>query len=314
MHDPLAHAAGHLVRVLLQPPLGLGDPHRLEQRQGEFVGVVLGDVEVLAERLGDLLADLHDRVQRGHRVLEHHRHLCAPERTATRRSMAVTRSRGPRSVTVPARITFRFGSRPMIERDSTVLPEPDSPTTPRVLPRSRVKDHAVHRADDAALGVEVGAQVDHLSSGPSAVSGSNRSVPTFVRRRRVLMSALAHSALSRTSNLARTTSPRKLSASTVTKMTSDGASTMLGASLMSLTAGVDDVAPGDDVRIHAGADDARPASATIAMATPSSAIESMAGSTLGRTSRIMIRRCLAPWARAASDELTLGPASRSRLA
>ena len=28
----------------------------------------------------------------------------------------------------------------MIERDSTVLPEPDSPTTPSVRPRSSVKD------------------------------------------------------------------------------------------------------------------------------------------------------------------------------
>ena len=41
-------------------------------------------------------------------------------------------------------------------------------------------------------------------------------------------------------------------------------------------------------------------SATIATATPSSAIDIIAGSTLGSTSRIMMRSGLAPWARAAS--------------
>ena len=41
-------------------------------------------------------------------------------------------------------------------------------------------------------------------------------------------------------------------------------------------------------------------SATIATAIPRSAIENIAGSTLGSTSRIMIRPFFAPWARAAS--------------
>jgi len=45
---------------------------------------------------------------------------------------------------------------------------------------------------------------------------------------------------------------------------------------------------------------ARVPSATIAMATPSSAIENIAGATFGSSSRIMIRPPLAPWARAAS--------------
>ena len=34
--------------------------------------------EVHAQRLGDLVADAHQRVQRAHRVLEHHRHRSAP--------------------------------------------------------------------------------------------------------------------------------------------------------------------------------------------------------------------------------------------
>ena len=40
---------------------------------------------------------------------------------------------------LPWRTTL-LGSRPMIERESTDLPEPDSPTMPIVLPRSSVSD------------------------------------------------------------------------------------------------------------------------------------------------------------------------------
>ena len=39
-------------------------------------------------------------------------------------------------------------------RDSTVLPEPDSPTMPSVLPWSSVKRHALDRPQRAAAGGE----------------------------------------------------------------------------------------------------------------------------------------------------------------
>ena len=79
--DALAHAAGQLVGVLAEAPLRVGDADRVEQLQGLLVGLVLGDVEVVAQALGDLAPDLHDRVERGHRVLEDHRHLGAPQRS-----------------------------------------------------------------------------------------------------------------------------------------------------------------------------------------------------------------------------------------
>ena len=43
-------------------------------------------------------------------------------------------------LTLPVRTTLCFGSRPMIERDSTDLPEPDSPTMPSVSPGSIESD------------------------------------------------------------------------------------------------------------------------------------------------------------------------------
>src|SRR6478752_2438347 len=78
-HHPLAHAAGHLVRVLLQPPRRLRDADVGEQLLGGVACIGGLHPEVLDERLGELVADLHQRVQRRHRVLEDHRHLPAPD-------------------------------------------------------------------------------------------------------------------------------------------------------------------------------------------------------------------------------------------
>ncbi len=41
----------------------------------------------------------------------------------------------------------------------TLLPEPDSPTTPSVLPGSTGVGYAINRLDDAALGGEEGMQI-----------------------------------------------------------------------------------------------------------------------------------------------------------
>ena len=50
----------------------------------------------------------------------------------------------------------------MIERDSTVLPEPDSPTMPSVRPRSRVNVTPSTARTRPAGGEELGAQVGDL--------------------------------------------------------------------------------------------------------------------------------------------------------
>ena len=47
----------------------------------------------------------------------------------------------------------------MIERLSTVLPDPDSPTTPSDLPRFERARHAVDGTNEPAFGPEVGPQV-----------------------------------------------------------------------------------------------------------------------------------------------------------
>ena len=75
--DPLAHAAGKLVRVRVQRRARPGDAHLLEQLEGAPLGSVLAEAEVAAHVLGQLLAHGEHRVQRRQRVLEDHRDVAA---------------------------------------------------------------------------------------------------------------------------------------------------------------------------------------------------------------------------------------------
>ena len=69
----LPHAAGELVRVGVQPPARVGDADAVEQVGGLGPRGLLPHAAVAGQHLGDLQADRDHRVQRGQRVLEHHR-------------------------------------------------------------------------------------------------------------------------------------------------------------------------------------------------------------------------------------------------
>ena len=47
----------------------------------------------------------------------------------------------------------------MIESEVTLLPQPDSPTSPSDLARVHREIHAVHGLDDAVFGEEIGLEV-----------------------------------------------------------------------------------------------------------------------------------------------------------
>ena len=69
-HRPLAHAARQLVRVGAGP-LACGMPDELEQLAGALARRVARLAQAHLDRLGDLVADAADRVERVHRALEH---------------------------------------------------------------------------------------------------------------------------------------------------------------------------------------------------------------------------------------------------
>ena len=75
----LTHAAGELMRVVVHPPLRVGDADLLEQLHRPGPGGRPGDPGVRSELLGDVPADGVDRGQRRHRILEDHRDVAAAQ-------------------------------------------------------------------------------------------------------------------------------------------------------------------------------------------------------------------------------------------
>ena len=132
-HRALAHAAGELVRILPGPALRRGDPHRPQPVHGPLMRPPPGGSLVHLGHLGQLPAHPQGRVQRGHRVLEHHGQPGAQQRLAARGSAAPAPP-GPPSSTRAARATPGWGTSPAIPAAVRLFPEPDSPTMPTISP------------------------------------------------------------------------------------------------------------------------------------------------------------------------------------
>jgi hypothetical protein len=100
-HRPLPHAAGELVRVVVQPPLRVGDRHQAQHLRRPLTRRGPADAAVQPHRFRDLIADRPYRVQAGHRLLEDHRDLVPPDaphlHLGDPHQIPVTRpNRGPR--------------------------------------------------------------------------------------------------------------------------------------------------------------------------------------------------------------------------
>ena len=71
-HDALAHAAGKLMRIAVDGAFRRGDAHAPEQRHRALERLLLVEHAVHQHGLGELARDLEHRIERRHRVLEHH--------------------------------------------------------------------------------------------------------------------------------------------------------------------------------------------------------------------------------------------------
>ena len=78
-HGALAHAARELMRVVAGTPLGGRDADARKGRECRLGGLAAVHAAMEAQRLGDLLADGEDRVERRHRLLEDHGDAIAAE-------------------------------------------------------------------------------------------------------------------------------------------------------------------------------------------------------------------------------------------
>ena len=76
-HRPLAHAAGHLMRILFSAPLRFGNTHVVQHLHRSGAGSGLRQAIVQHDHFRNLLANGHQWVERGHRFLKDHRDLAA---------------------------------------------------------------------------------------------------------------------------------------------------------------------------------------------------------------------------------------------
>ena len=94
--------------------------------------------EMASQHLADLVADLEGRVERRHRLLEDERDLASADRAAAARSRPRA---GRRRRTAPRPSTTAVsGSSRSSDMKLTLLPQPDSPTTPSTSPSPSVND------------------------------------------------------------------------------------------------------------------------------------------------------------------------------
>ena len=68
----LAHAAGELVRIVANADFRRGDANLAEHVHNLVTQSVAFHVAVNFQRLANLVVDVEHRVERGHRVLQHH--------------------------------------------------------------------------------------------------------------------------------------------------------------------------------------------------------------------------------------------------
>ena len=178
-HHALAHAAGELVRIVVERASrreGMRDQlEHLDRARLRACGEHWSSCS--QDRLGDLLADRVHRVERGHRLLEDHRDLAAAQLRRISRSSRSSRSRPSNMHLAAGDRAGRVGSRPMIDSAVTVLPQPDSPTMPSVSPRRDARSSTPSTARNTPRSVWKWVLKIH---GPRAACPSERVVQPLV--------------------------------------------------------------------------------------------------------------------------------------
>ena len=168
-HHPLAHTARQLVRIGPSPHLWLGQLDPAQHLQGMLARLHPVDPTVAGDRLLDLVADLEGRVERGHRLLEDHRHAVAAQIGAAALGQAekISTLEDDLAAGDPRR---RARQQAMSANAVTLLPQPDSPTRHKVSPRRSEKETASTVSMGAAPNATDSASTSR-SAAPSVMGG-----------------------------------------------------------------------------------------------------------------------------------------------
>ena len=76
-HHPLAHAARQVMGVLVEPSFRVGNADHFQELQRLLGRFLVGNREMGDQGFRQLFADRQDRIERRHRLLEHHRDVLA---------------------------------------------------------------------------------------------------------------------------------------------------------------------------------------------------------------------------------------------
>ena len=171
--DALAHAPGELMRVAVERGRGIGDPHSGQHLDHPFAAGRIVELFMKFQSLRHLAADLHRRVEAGHRLLEDH---CDSDSAdgAKRRFVEPEQVRSPIQ-SAPAGHSSAVGQEaqkaPRRDRLSrSGLSDQGKDLAPGDLERQLLDDGAVVEGDADLLDAE-----DRFAGHDSAIRGSNRS-------------------------------------------------------------------------------------------------------------------------------------------
>ena len=161
-HDPLAHAAGQAGADSRRPAASAEGMRTSSSISIARALAACGDMRgVRQDRLDDLLADRVDRIERGHRLLEDHRHLAAAQAAAlvggeAEHVAALEQDRVGRDLAGRARHQAHDGERGHALAAAGFADQADGAAA------TDGEVDAVDRAEQAAVGVEVGAETADL--------------------------------------------------------------------------------------------------------------------------------------------------------
>jgi hypothetical protein len=162
-HHALLHAAAELVRVLVDAALRIGDPDLAQQRDRLLARLAPRRRAVDREHLGHLRPDGQHRVERGHRLLEHHRHLAPAQRAAlARRQRQQVDAAQPDRAGLDAR---RLGQQPHHRQRRDTLAAAGFPGHAHHLAALHAQAHPVDRAHRTARRAERGDEAVDLEQG-----------------------------------------------------------------------------------------------------------------------------------------------------
>ena len=153
-HRPLQHPAGKLERMLARPLGRFGNARHLQQLNGPRQGLTAGLAAMGHQGFGDLVADGHGRVERGHRVLEYHAHGVAADVPAVDFGAAED-FRAAQPGTARSDAARRHGNQSHHALHHHRLAAARFAHHGEGAARLHSEAHPAHRLDDAAVGVEL---------------------------------------------------------------------------------------------------------------------------------------------------------------